>query len=339
MTDHGALATLLDDELACDATTSDRLSNHLPMALVALSRLGATDDRLAGFAARYQHRLAPIPSSEPIATFDEWLAARGRDGAYGALREYLERCVAADGVDATVRRHLPHLIDGLSGAAFHGIIRLAYALDAASGPRVAAGLAYLTEVHQPLGPRGVDVPRTEDPVVALAAVAERASGGAPRTRTIGERLRLVAAQPTFTGVADWLATDETTPSRLCAAAAALYAATDDFIALHGLTGSHAALVLAPFVEDRAALCAWWFQALAAAYLAIGAPDLADPSGPVAPWLDAPAAWPTIAAAATTSDDEHVVNLVYTARTLDERRPDPLLRAAASRQAGLAPDPR
>jgi len=188
VTDHGALATLLDDELACDATTSDRLSNHLPMALVALSRLGATDDRLAGFAARYQHRLAPIPSSEPIATFDEWLAARGRDGAYGALREYLERCVAADGVDATVRRHLPHLIDGLSGAAFHGIIRLAYALDAASGPRVAAGLAYLTEVHQPLGPRGVDVPRTEP-----HSPRSRASPtGSPPTR---RRRRGSAPQP------------------------------------------------------------------------------------------------------------------------------------------------
>jgi len=333
----GTLAGLLDDELAYDATTGTRLSNHLPMALVALDRLGADADRLAEFARRYRRRLVPIPEGQDVATFAQWQAARGRGAAYGPVRRYFEAAMADEGVDAVLRRHVAHLVDGLSGAAFHGIIRLAYALESASNARVAAGLAYLTQVHQPLGPRGLATARTDDPAVALRHVSEldelrkvSADGN------IGERMRAVARHASFAGVVDWLAITNDTPGRLTSAATALYAQTDDFTALHGLTGSHAISVVAPYVEDTATLSAWWFQALAAAYVTIGAPPFENPAEAVAAWLEAPASWDEVAHSATASDDEHVVKLVYTARTLDARSPDPLLRASAARQAGLAP---
>jgi Questin oxidase-like len=331
------LAALLDDELAFDATTGTRLSNHLPMALVALDRLGASDDRLTEFARQYRGRLVPLPGGETITTFDEWRAARGRRDAYGPARTYLAAQVAELGADAAVRRHVDHLVDGLSGAAFHGIIRLAYALESRSDARVAAGLAYLTQVHQRLGERGLDVARTDDPATALDLVAGTVGlGDAPLEGNIGQRMWAVAAHDAFRGVVDWLEVSASTPARLIDAAAHLYAQSDDFTALHGLTGSHAISVVAPYVEDPAALSAWWFQALAAAYVTIGAPPLVDPDVAVAPWLAAPASWDDVARLATTSDDEHVVKLVYTARELDGDLANPLLRAVAQRQAGMAP---
>ena len=334
----GALATLLDDELCFDATTADRLSNHLPMALVALHRLGADDVRLAEFADRYRHRLAPIPDEAPVTSFDAWLAARGRPDSYAAVRPYLAALVRDEGIDQVLRRHLPRLVDGVAGAAFHGVIRLAYALESASADRVAAGLAYLTSVHQPLGARGADGPRTDDPVAALTELRDdrELCAAAPAARTIGARMQAVAAHPGFDGVVDRLAVGPDTPGRLTSAALALYACTDDFTALHGVTGSHAISLVAPYVEDRAALSAWWFQALAAAYLTIGAPSLDDPAAPVARWLERPADWATVTAAATRSDDEHVVKLVYSARELTALAPAPLLAAVAARQAAVAP---
>jgi hypothetical protein len=332
-----ALATLLDEELCFDATTSDHLSNHLPMALVALQRLGGSDDRLAAFAQHYRNRLAPVDETVPIASFEEWRAARGRHGTYGAARGYLVACVERDGVDATVRRHLAELVDGLSGAAFHGLIRLAYALESASPARVAAGLAYLTEVHQPLGARGRTSPLTDDPLVALDRLSRLGELHGVEVRgNIGQRMRAVARHPAFAGVVDWLAIDESTPRKLTEAATALYAMTDDFTALHGLTASHAVAVVSGYVDDHAELCAWWFQALAAAYVTIGAPRLREPADALGPWLAAPRRWDDVAAAATTSDDEHVVKLVYSAHSLDAVVPNPLLLAAAARQAGLVP---
>jgi hypothetical protein len=333
-----ALCELLDDELAFDATTSTRLSNHLPMALVALDRLGAGPERLDEFAARYRGRLVPVDVvGDPVDGFDEWLAARGRRGSYGQIRAYFERAIDDEGTDAVLERHLPHLIDGVGGAAFHGIIRLAYALEARSGPRVAAGLAYLTQVHQPLGERGRASARTDDPIEALTALRDNGTLlSAAMPGNIGQRMRAVADHEGFDGVIDWLAVDATTPARLTSAAVALYAATDDFTALHGVTASHALSIVGPYVADTGALSAYWFQALAAAYVTIGAPSLADPASELRRWLDDPADWATIAALARTSDDEHVVKLVYSARELHERSDDPLLVAAAARQAGTKP---
>ena len=333
-----ALSELLDDELGFDATTSGRLSNHLPMALVALHRLGASDERLVEFAERYRPRLAPLLSTEPVGSFDAWLRARGRADAYAPVRAYLSPLIDREGVEPVLRDHLPHLVDGLSGAAFHGIIRLAYALESESAARVAAGLAYLTQVHQPLGGRGVSSGITDDPLVALRRLSELSElQGLAVDGNIGERMREVAAHPAFDGVADWLVVTKDTPRRLTSAAVALYAATDDFTALHGLTGSHAIAIVSPYVEDADALSSWWFQALAAAYVTIGAPRLGDVDAHVRRWLEQPADWDVVASAATASDDEHVVKLVYSARSLDRQSPDPLLLASAARQAGLRPD--
>ena len=41
------------------------LSNHLPMALAALKRLGADDARLAAFASGYSQRLRPAVCPKP----------------------------------------------------------------------------------------------------------------------------------------------------------------------------------------------------------------------------------------------------------------------------------
>jgi hypothetical protein len=150
-------------------------------------------------------------------------------------------------------------------------------------------------------------------------------------------MRQVASHPSFAGVVDWLEVTDDTPSRLTAAAVALYAATDDFTALHGVTASHAIMIVAPYVDDTAALSSWWFQALAAAYVTIGAPRLIDPAQSLAPWLDSTSTWDELAASATRSDDEHVVKLVYSARELHASSPDLLLHAAAARRVGVTSD--
>lgn len=332
-----ALCELLDEELAYDATTVSHLTNHLPMALVAIERLGADDDRLRAFSERYQHRLVPVEPAEPIGSFDEWRAARGRRGVYGAARGFLDDAVDRHGQDAVVRRCLPELVDGIGGGAFHGVIRLAYALEVQRPARVAAGLAYLTQVYTPLGERGAGGARTDDPVAALVALRGDAElVAAAGEGNIGQRMAQVAAHPGFRGVVDWLAVDEATPSRLVGAATALYAVTDDFTALHGVTGSHAITILQPYVEDREQLCACWFQALAAAYLTIGAPALSDPTEALGPWLDAPPSWEEVAAAGAADDDEHVGKLVYSCRELDRLEDDPALLACAARQARVPP---
>ena len=72
-----SLKDLLDDGALFDAEYAGSLSNHRPMALIALHRLGASDERLATFDARYRKRLQPMPPTEAWPAGDAW---RGRLG-------------------------------------------------------------------------------------------------------------------------------------------------------------------------------------------------------------------------------------------------------------------
>jgi hypothetical protein len=144
------LQELLDDELGADPTTVRGLTNHLPMALVAKEGLGADADELIRFAAAYATRITTL--DEPSKRLDEnnWRSAIGNYEAAADLRNYFVRQVGEAGTDETLKKHLPVLMAGIGGAAFHGVIRLAYAIEVSSASRVAAGLAYLAEVGSPL---------------------------------------------------------------------------------------------------------------------------------------------------------------------------------------------
>src|SRR5882724_8327041 len=115
------LARLLDAELRDDATTRSGLSSHVPMALLALDRLGAPADRLVEFFDDYS---AGLVLQRPATGIDldgtNWTAVLGRRSAGGDLRAYFERSIAATDVDTVLRGHLPVLVPGIGSAAFHG---------------------------------------------------------------------------------------------------------------------------------------------------------------------------------------------------------------------------
>ena len=75
------LDRLLDVDLDHDPVTAHGLSNHLPMALMALRHLGASDTRLRGYADLYAQRL--VATHEPFAPIDRltWSQRSARERA------------------------------------------------------------------------------------------------------------------------------------------------------------------------------------------------------------------------------------------------------------------
>src|SRR5215472_16342930 len=66
------------------------LANHLPMVLVALHRMGASDERLEAYCQIYhkQNGLVPIPEQTAKVTGENWrkfLGQREREGDYRAF--------------------------------------------------------------------------------------------------------------------------------------------------------------------------------------------------------------------------------------------------------------
>jgi Questin oxidase-like len=327
---HETLGRLIDEELDRDATTARGLTNHLPMALVAKAGLGASYEELARFSEKYRHRL--VPSSEPTVRLTRvtWRDVMGHPDAYPDLVEYFNREISDHGSDEMLRTHLDSLVDGVAGAAFHGVIRLAYALDVASPARIATGLAYLTSTAMFLGPLNNGTTVSDDPELLLGQLA---TGSQRRpddsVGNISARMGFVADQSQFAAVAGTLSVDAMTHVRLSDLALRLYASTDDFTALHGVTGLEAISRLRPYVSDVERLDRSSFQALAAAYLSIGAPDIWS-TARLSEMGEMTLDESDVATRAAFSDDEHVAKIVFTSRRLHVMTRDPLYLAVAAR---------
>ncbi len=204
-----------------------------------------------------------------------------------------------------LRTALSALLSGSGGAAFHGLLRTAYAVDSGHAGELAAGLAYWTGRHLPLAARLPEDPREID-VAAWAARLHRAvpRPSAPRP-LIFERMSDAAATPGFVSAAGDLRPTSSTLRDLAALAGRCYLASRDFIVLHLVTSCHGLRTLMPYLDEPEVALRHCACAFGAALIASGvAPVVTAP--PVVPL-----AWSELTAQARRSDDEHVNKLVYT----------------------------
>lgn len=305
---------------AHDAEYADGLSNHLPMALVALHRLGAGATRLQAFAAGYAQRLRPAPPPQAWVPGEAWPPRLGERGAWPAYRDLFSTWLDHEDAGAVLAAVLPRLLQGCGGAAFHGLIRTAYAVQARHQQELGDALAYWACCWADLGPLPEQGGAAEaDPAAVLRQLPLPARP--PAGRLIAERVAEVAALPGFAAAVARLQTDAGTPERLARGSAEMYAASGNFTVLHMLTSAHALRVLLPFVEEPLPAVRAYWQAFAAAWAASGARDRGPV--PLRPWTD-------IVAFALASDDEHVIKLVDSCREQEAAYGGSEWRRAASR---------
>lgn len=303
------LRSLLDANLRCDAEYGGGLANHLPMALVALQALGASQARLETFAATYRGRLAPAAPAAHWPAGEPWNSRLGAAQAWPMYRALFAQRLMHEGRDAVLRQVLPELMSGCGGAAFHGLIRTAYAVRGGHDGELADALAYWASSHLRLD-AGAGEGDTDDPGPVLQSLRQALGGWHSTQRLIVQRMQAAALQPVFAAQTQHLRIGTGSLGLLARQATRLYARGGDFTVLHLVTSCHALRLLLPYLDEPLpALRSYW-----AAYAA-GAAGLPDTA-----WLAAPQPlpsvmpdWPQIAAQAIASDDEHVIKLVYSAR--------------------------
>ena len=298
------LTAALDRSLRFDAEYGERLSNHLPMLLVALHRLGATEVQLAKASTRYSTRLHAMPPLQAWAAGDAWRVPLGDPAAWPRYRDLFTTWLQEEGAGQTLRQVLPALLPGCGAAAFHGLIRTAYAVDAAHRAELAHALAYWSSRWLDLrAPSDVIAGIAADPAPLLVRAANVPGVGASRSPYIVERMHHAAWQRGFDAAVAPLRLDEQTLPRLARHAARLYARSGNFTVLHLVTSAWALRVLMPFVDEPSlALAAYW-RAYAAGVASV-AERLSTARAP------APLPWQQIVQAALASDDEHLVKLVH-----------------------------
>ncbi len=314
------------------------LSNHGPMVSIALDRLGASGPRIADWFEGYREANGLVAPPPPVAEITQanWDTALGQRVREADYRAFFTGETRRLGLSGATRRYLPRLIPGVAGSALHPLMRLAYATLKDDADEAGAALGYWAACYMPLPPAGGQAPDTDDPADVLAGVAgiEGVRDYEPETDLLWHNIRAVANLPGFAPVVDRLAFGPDTPRRLAATALALFAATQDFAALHAITGLHWIRLVGPNLDDAEALYRVFWQAIASLVPKIGFPAL-----PGAEALDALRArpapeWPEIHAKAAASADEHDISLTYSAFAEQAAWGDPLYRVVAARRVGL-----
>lgn len=328
-----ALASCLDRNLQqFPPEYRGQLSSHLPMALQALHSLGADDARLLAFFDSYGRRFDGLVVPQPVAAPGDWLPLRGEGAAFEALRSYFERALAEQGRDAVLSRILPDLMPGVAAVAFHGLIRVAHALQAEHQAELAAALAYWACRWQHLPAAAQPSPTQR---LSLAAWSERLVSAAPawhsEAPSIFLRMLDASATPLYAELAGAALPAASSLRARVAELAGLaldyYLHSRNFTVLHMITGLRALRVVLPWLPDEPQFQnqaqAVLGQAFVAAYMAGRVQRRALPLATTG------MNWPALAAAATRSDDDHVIKLVHASREEWAAYGDPrYLQAAA-----------
>jgi hypothetical protein len=331
------LAKLLTDAAIYSPEHGGGLSNHVPMALIALDQMGAAPSRLNDYQRSQVKWLETLPAPRGEVVPGAWPFRKANHAAFAELRADFQRRIAADGWESVLRATLPELAPGLSAAAFHGMIRTAMGVTARHEGEIASGLAYWAAHWQRLGlpePDAAPLPGGVGDFLARLRDDGRLAPPAEMPELIDDALLAVSRLKGFSEVIHWPDWEQIGLRDLALVGAEIYGASGDFTALHLVTGAQAAAVLLPYVETPKVLLPWLWQGMAAGYIAIGRPALPS-ADTLALWRNATVpGWQEILQRAVTETDVHVVKLIYSSLYLGRLTGDRLYRWLAARETGV-----
>ena len=316
-------------------------ANHAPMVLVALANMGASEERLYEFFGYYRDVKQLFPFVPNVAPIDRgnWEAAIGSREREADLRSFFAAEVDRLGIKDVLLTYLPRLSPGIGASALHALMRTAYALLRTDRSEIASALAYWAATYLALPMSAQAAPVTDDPAEVLARVSRiEVLHRLPIQELLWHNIRLVAGQPEFQPVVDWLAITPDTPRRLAAASLALFAGTMDFCALHAVTGMHWLRLTMPYCPTPDVMMRHFWQCVAALMGEMRFPVIPS-AEELEEWRHIPTPeWPEIFAAAIASNDEHDMSLTFSASQEEKVYGDALYRLVAARRVGLLPFP-
>lgn len=229
---------LLHASQMASPTYQGKLANHLPMTLIAMQRMGASNRQMTRFYHAYADKL---------------------DIAYDPApqQQYLYQLLIRNNRQRVVLEQLTRLAEGISASAFHALIRLGYAVMMNEPYETAIALSYLANEYQSLGALSDPEPHRTDQnttvfneIIQFIRTHPELSQQPLKAPNIIVRLDKVAALPAFHEVIAQLNTCQPTLEELQSFSLSLYLSTFDFTALHCVTSCHALRRIFEFIEPK-----------------------------------------------------------------------------------------
>src|SRR5262245_12091917 len=208
MVARSTLSELLERQRLFDPEYRGGLADHLPMALVALSRMGASADRLRSFARHYERRLEPAMPAGQVLSKETWRRHLGHRVHYPDFLATFQQGMTRERWQDVMRGVLPVLMPGCAAAAFHPLIRLSFAIETQCLSEMAVALAYWASRFLRLGGDGNEVRSalSADPGALFARLAEDATfkHRPDQDSLIDVEMKRATCMPEFAPVIGWL---------------------------------------------------------------------------------------------------------------------------------------
>ena len=300
------------------------------MALYCLDQLGATNEQILSFNDHYIKKLEPI-DKEPIEIKDPF-EHLGREDSFFSLVLYFEKELNAKGIKKALKDFLPLAFPGVSGAAFHPLIRLAFSIKIQNITEIAHSLASWITSFQTLDghEKANSILSLEE---SLTDLKEKFSESEFRPTGYGVFHRMKEASK-HSNFSTFLSCFKSSPDSLLEIrelVLRLYlSSNDNFTALHAVTSAHAYRVLEDYLEEKIIDgYGYYWQAIGAAYIDIGLPEIENQPIP----KNLPS-WEMIQKKAASSLNDHLIKLVFTCLDEFNSSKDPLYHYTAAKKVQL-----
>lgn len=302
------------------------LSSHYPMAIIALSKLGATLEEVESFQNSYVKRLEKLEKPTFKMTEDNWQDYLGNHKYNSEYIEFFTEQISRSGIEGTLKRFIPILFPGVAAAAFHPLIRLGYGISIFDSNEIAHGLASFAMGYLPLneGSRSVETIGLEESLKKLHDndIIRKFS---PKVNPIYNRMKATSNLEEFKFFSYSVSDLDLNLGNLAKINLKMYlSSNDNFTALHCLTATHALRYVLPFIENQKKALRYFWQAIGAAYVDAKMPTIKNEFGSV-PKIS----FQEIFQKAIKTNDDHSIKLVFSCyeEFKEYKNPEYLLAAA------------
>ena len=222
------------------------LATHIPMVLTALDALGAPQNKLEQIFNQSIDNLDQIGSLENVKAFDDVESELGNNKSYLRYLKYFQNQLVNHSSQEVLKKALPILLPGIAASAFHGLIRLAYAIEANCKSEIAVALAYWSAEFQSF--ELVEETTDESLEDILSRLSPLGEGFEFSQGIIVNRMSEIGAVLKSNG--EFIQPQNIDLETLKAFTLKLFYLQNDFTLLHTVTGCHAFSVILPYIDNE-----------------------------------------------------------------------------------------
>jgi hypothetical protein len=313
MNEQETLDALLSKNRNHEKATQPGVNNHVPMVLIALYRLGASSEIMIRYVEKFdlsETNSQPVSDGTNRISRANWQSHLGQ-GAFSSYVDFFEEWIRDAGIDAVLHEAVPVLMSGVCTAAYHALLRLAYALDYGSNDEAVFALAYWAVDFYP-GPRFDADAAPVEPEALFEEIMKGVSNlHIEAVHSIDGRLHQVYQFREIASCWKPVRISDSDPlEKMSKLILQIFAHSQHFTLLHALTSCQAMRRVLPYLKDpEKSLSAYW-HSVCAAYVTVLRSRF-EMGRDTLPSCEMQ--WEEIFAAAAASEDslEHVVKLCYT----------------------------